>query len=370
MHLQHVNEAINLLGSAGFLLKLSKWHFFKEAFDYLRHVIRPGKFAVAKKNTVALRNAPSPSTQTELRSVLGLCNVYRRFVSRFAAITAPLTSLLGKGTPPRLGTLSAQQINAFNTLRDKLLSPPVLSLPRTTGKLWLDTDASDDQLGTCLLQEQPDGQTLPLGYWSRTLNPAERNYSTTEKECLAIAWTVTHLRPYLENNSFHRANGPPCPSLGHEPLRLSGSSRALEAESCRIRLHSRIPSGSVAPRGDALSRLPHQPVPPHPIYLDIPVLALDEDTPSPIEEIPIVMAGSLYERQCRDQLARGIRERTVMDPTWDYDTYGILAQRLLSGELHVHVPPSLSHHGPCFIATPIAEDVRVLAGTSRARAVR
>jgi hypothetical protein len=68
------------------------------------------------------------------------------------------------------------------------------------------------------------------------------------------------------------------------------------------------------------------------------------------------MAESLYEHQCRDQLARGIREHTVMDPTWDYDTNGILAQRLPSGELHVHAPPSLSRHGPCSTATPIAED--------------
>jgi RNase H-like domain found in reverse transcriptase len=177
----------------GLSLKLINYHFFKEAVDYLGHVIRPGKLAVAEKNTAALRNAPVPKTQTELRSFLGLCNVYRRFVPRFAAVAAPLTSLLGKGTSPQLGVFSAQQIDAFNSLRDKLLSPPVLALPRPTGKLWLYTDASDGQLGTCLLQEQPDGQTIPLGYWSRTLNPAERNYYTTEKECLAIVWAVKHL---------------------------------------------------------------------------------------------------------------------------------------------------------------------------------
>jgi RNase H-like domain found in reverse transcriptase len=149
---------------------LNKCHFFLEAVDYLGHVIRPGKLAAAEKNTAALRNAPVHKTQTELCSFLGLCNVYRRFVPRFAAVAAPLTRLLGKGTSPQLGVFSAQQIDAFNTLRDKLLSPPVLTLPRATGKLWLDTDASDGQLRTCLLQEQPDGQTLPLGYWYQTLN--------------------------------------------------------------------------------------------------------------------------------------------------------------------------------------------------------
>jgi hypothetical protein len=78
MHLKHVNKALNILGKAGLSLKLIKCHFFKEAVDYLGHVIRPGKLAVAEKNTAALRNVPVPKTQTELRSFLGLFNVYRR----------------------------------------------------------------------------------------------------------------------------------------------------------------------------------------------------------------------------------------------------------------------------------------------------
>jgi RNase H-like domain found in reverse transcriptase len=202
MHLKHVNEALELLGKAGLSLKLIKCHLFNEAVDYLGHVIGPGKLAVAEKNRPHNGTPLYPKTQTEIRSFLGLCNVYRRFVPRLAAVAAPLTSLLGTGTPPRIGASSPQQLDSFNALRDKLLTPPKLALPLPTGKLWLDTDASECQLGTFLLQEQPDGQTLPLGYWSRTLNPAERNYSTTEKECLAIVSAVTHLRPYLEGKSF------------------------------------------------------------------------------------------------------------------------------------------------------------------------
>jgi hypothetical protein len=107
-------------------------------------------------------------TQTELRSFLGLCNVYRRFVPRFATIAAPLKALLGKGTPTQLSPLTPAQIDAFESLRTKLLSPPILALTRSAGRLWLDTDASDGQLGCCLLQEQPDVSTLPLGYCSTT----------------------------------------------------------------------------------------------------------------------------------------------------------------------------------------------------------
>jgi RNase H-like domain found in reverse transcriptase len=167
-------------------------------------VIRPGRLGVAEKNTDALKGETLPRTQTELRYFLGLCNVYRRFVPRFAALAAPLNIYLTKGNPPVLGELSeaARQALAFEALRQKLLSPRVLGLPRRDGHLWLDTDASDAQLGCCLLQEQPSGPAFPLGYWSHTLSAAERNYSTTEKECLAIVWAVTHLWPYLEGVAF------------------------------------------------------------------------------------------------------------------------------------------------------------------------
>jgi hypothetical protein len=158
MHLKHVNEALNLVGKTGLSLKLIKCHFSKEAVDYLGHVIRPVKLAVAEKNTAALRNTPVPKTQTELRSFLGLCNVYRRFVPRFAAVAAPLTSLLGKGTSPQLGVFFCAAIEAFNSLRDKLLAPPVIALPRPTVKLWLDADASDSQLGTSLYRNNPMGK--------------------------------------------------------------------------------------------------------------------------------------------------------------------------------------------------------------------
>jgi hypothetical protein len=91
-HLTHVAEALTLPGNAGLSLKLKKCHFFAETVDYLGHVIRPGRLNVAEKNTTALKTAPLPRTQTELRSFLGLCNIYRRFVPKFSAIAATHSS--------------------------------------------------------------------------------------------------------------------------------------------------------------------------------------------------------------------------------------------------------------------------------------
>jgi hypothetical protein len=119
-------------------------------------------------------------------------------VKGFAKIAAPLNSLLRKGESPRLNTLNEDQLHAFEALRQCLLTPPILAFPKADGQFTLDTDASSDQIGCCLFQAQSDGKLHPLGYWSRGLKSAERNYSTTEKECLAIVWAILTLRPYLE----------------------------------------------------------------------------------------------------------------------------------------------------------------------------
>ena len=66
----------------------------------------------------------------------------------------------------------------------------------------MDTDACDHQLGAALLQEDENGVRHPVGFWSRRLLPAERNYSASERECLAVIWAVQIIRPYLEGRHF------------------------------------------------------------------------------------------------------------------------------------------------------------------------
>jgi hypothetical protein len=155
-----------------------------------------------EKNTHALKTAKPPTTHSALRSFLGLCNVYRRFVAGFAKIAAHLNFLLRKGESPQLGSLSEEQLAAFETLRTRFLDPPIIALPRAEGLFILDTDASQEQIGCFLFQEHDGGTRYPVGYWSRGLTSAERNFSTTEKECLAIVWAVLQLRPCLEEKTF------------------------------------------------------------------------------------------------------------------------------------------------------------------------
>ena len=201
-HVKHVREVLTALRDAGVTLKLKNCEFFKDSVRYLGHVIRPGRLEVDLARIAALNKAQHPRNHTELRSFLGLCNVYRRFIRNFTHMAAPLYDMLKKGKPTKFDSLSEEAAKAFDALIEKVTNPPVLALPRADLPYSIDTDASDYQLGVALFQHLPDGTRQTLGYWSRTLQAAEKNYSTPEKECLAVVWACTVLRPYLQGAPF------------------------------------------------------------------------------------------------------------------------------------------------------------------------
>ena len=98
-HIKHVLKVLQLLYTAGVSLKISKCAFFDTSVTNLGHVIRPGRLAVEKRNVVTIERALPPTNQTELRSFLGICNVYRRFVPNFARIATPLNKKTSKDHP-------------------------------------------------------------------------------------------------------------------------------------------------------------------------------------------------------------------------------------------------------------------------------
>jgi RNase H-like domain found in reverse transcriptase/Reverse transcriptase (RNA-dependent DNA polymerase)/Integrase zinc binding domain/Integrase core domain/Chromo (CHRromatin Organisation MOdifier) domain len=200
-HVKDLDVVLDLLGKAGASLRLEKCHFFQQKVKYLGHVVLPGKLQVDQSKTDTVKAAALPRTKTELRSFLGLCGVYRRFIPSYAKVAAPLTRML-RGDLPEPYNLNELQREAFEKLKQSIISPPVLALPRLTGELVLDTDSSDEQLGCCLQQRGEDGHLHPLGFWSRHLNAPEINYSATEKEALAVVWAIKRLRPYLEGEKF------------------------------------------------------------------------------------------------------------------------------------------------------------------------
>lgn len=150
-HVGHVNLVLGLLRAAGVTLRLPKCRFFRKTVEYLGHEIKPGRLAVLDAHTKDLREAAFPTTRTQVRSFVGMCNVFRRFVPNFARVAAPLTALMGSTAPVTVPPATPAPREAFETLKERLTSPPVLALPRAGFKYVLDVDACGAQVGAALL---------------------------------------------------------------------------------------------------------------------------------------------------------------------------------------------------------------------------
>ena len=204
-HLKNVDEVLKLLHDAGVTLKLKKCSWFTKKVHYLGHDITPGKLAVAKAPAESFAKAVFPKNITQLRSFLGAANVYRRFIQNYAHVSKPLSSMLRKDVDIDWSSPTEDQLKAFEDLKSRLTTPPILALPKKGRPFMIDTDASNYQLGAALLQQQDEKnptEWLPVGFFSKTLNETEQRYSATERECFAVVWSVLYLRPYIEGTHF------------------------------------------------------------------------------------------------------------------------------------------------------------------------
>ena len=148
--------------------------------------------------------ATRPQTKRQMKSFLGLAGFYRRFISSFSSIASPLTDLTKKDRPNSIKDWQDKHEKAFQTLKTRLTSSPMLRLPvfRDEIPFVLRTDASDVGVGAVLLQEFEGEGQLPIAYASKKLLPREKNYSTIEKGCLGIIWGIEKFRKYLYGVDF------------------------------------------------------------------------------------------------------------------------------------------------------------------------
>jgi len=201
-HIRHFREVLLLLEKSCVSLYPSKYHLFQQGVEYLGHVDRPSQLMVNQNDIKSLAQALSPRSQRGLKSFLGMCNVYRRFIKDYAHIAKSLTKLTGKNLPHALPLPDAATLAAFVYLKKRLAPTPVLALPLSEALFNLDTDACADQVGCMLLRQKPDKSILPVGYQIRGIIPAERSYSTTDRKCLFVVWSCFLLRPSTKGQEF------------------------------------------------------------------------------------------------------------------------------------------------------------------------
>jgi hypothetical protein len=177
---------------------MAKCEFFKESVEYLGHIISAQGIATDPKKVETVREWPTPANLKDLQSFLGLCNYYRRFIQDYSKIATPLTDLTHKDTPFHWTT---QTQEAFDQLKTRMASTPVLCIPDPAYPFTVTTDASDYAVGAVLSQDQGHGPQ-PVAFISRKMNDHERNYATHEKETLAVMHALKKWRVYLEGRHF------------------------------------------------------------------------------------------------------------------------------------------------------------------------
>lgn len=212
----HLDQHLNDLAQVFERLKLfnlranrAKCVFARDRVVYLGHVISSQGIEPDQDKVQAVVKMAPPVNLKQLKSFLQTCSWFRKFISNFSEVAQPLTDLTKKNRPWKWGE---KEVEAFNELKRRLTASPILRQPDFEQPFILRTDASNYALGAVLMQGPDPQSERPIEYASRLLNPAERNYSTTEREALAVVWALDKFRGYLEGAQV-------CVATDHQPLK-------------------------------------------------------------------------------------------------------------------------------------------------------
>ncbi|KAL1270914.1 hypothetical protein QQF64_029930 [Cirrhinus molitorella] len=200
-HLVRLETVLQRLREAGLQVKVEKCHFLQSEVKFLGHVVSAQGVSTDPEKVSAITLWPVPNTLKELRSFLGFCSYYRRFIEGFSKVAGPLHDVVNAcvhqqsaAQADKLFKLSwtpeCQQ--AFEHLKERLTSAPTLGYADFTLPFVLETDASSLGLGAVLYQQQGGKKTV-IAYASRRLRGVEhndRNYSSMKLELLALKWAV------------------------------------------------------------------------------------------------------------------------------------------------------------------------------------
>ena len=198
-HIDRLESILQRLIEAGLKLKPKKCFLFRKQVAFLGHVVSAEGVGTDPEKIKAVQEWRTPRDLTDVRSFLGLCSYYRKFVPHFSEIAKPLTRLTEKGAPFLWGT---EQEESWAQLKQKLLTAPILAYPDPRLKFTVDCDASGYGIGAVLSQVQ-EGRERVIAYGSRSLTKEERRYCVTKREMLAVVHFLKHYRHYLYGQEFN-----------------------------------------------------------------------------------------------------------------------------------------------------------------------
>ena len=203
-HISRLDDVFGRLKAAGLKLKPSKCDLLREEVLFLGHVVTKDGVKPDPRKVECIKEWRVPRDLHGLRSFVGYCSYYRRYIKGFSMIAAPLHRLTEAGVKYEW-TIECQE--AFDKLRDVLCGEEVMAYPKDEGLFVLDTDASNTSIGGVLSQMQWCEKTQreaerPISYASKSLTKTQRRYCVTRRELLAVVFFAEHFKHYLLGRMF------------------------------------------------------------------------------------------------------------------------------------------------------------------------
>jgi len=199
-HQKDVAAIIRAIRRQGMKLKPSKCEFHQRETEYLGFIINNEGVKVDPIKTAAIWDWKPPTSKKGIQEYMGFCNFYRRFIEAFSRTAKPLYDRTKKDVKWEWGE---KEQAAFDELRRKLCSTPVLTYFKPGRPLLVETDASQYLCSGILSQQDENGKWKPIAYRSKKMKPAECNYDVHDKDLLAIVQALKELRQYLKGSGQH-----------------------------------------------------------------------------------------------------------------------------------------------------------------------
>ncbi len=233
-HIHHVRSVLQRLTQYQLYAKAEKCEFHQTKTSFLGYVISQEGVAMDDNKVRAVVDWPQPHTVKELQRFLGFANFYRRFIKNFSSVAAPLTAMTRRNAS--LLTWSPEALQAFQELKIRFTSAPILHHPDPSLSFIVEVDASSTGIGAILSQRYgSSAKMFPCAFFSRKLSSSERNYDVENRELLAMKAAMEEWHHWLEG-ALH----PFTVLTDHNNLEYLRSAKRLNPR--QISLHSHLPT--------------------------------------------------------------------------------------------------------------------------------
>lgn len=198
-HINSIKSVAIKLQQAELTISQAKSNLCMRKLRFLGMIISENGIEVDQSKVEAIDRIEKPTQLKQLQSFLGMTGFFRRFIDKYSHISAPLNEMIKGQT--RILTWNTQADEAFELLKTAMKNAPILATPQYEQPFIIECDSSDWCAGAVLMQ-YIDGQPKVISYFSAKYTPAQRKYSTTEKECLAVILSIEKFRPYIDMVKF------------------------------------------------------------------------------------------------------------------------------------------------------------------------